>query len=309
MKVLLTGGHGFVGRALGSALVAQKFPVTSAVRDGKPARGEIAIGNIGRDTDWSAALAGVACIVHLAARVHVMCDPADDPLAAFRAVNVDGTRRLAEQAAAAGVPRLIFVSSVKVNGERSAPGSPLSAADTPASADPYGLSKWEAEQALREIAARTGLATVIVRPPLIYGAGMTGNLARLAGLVRRGVPLPLGAVDNLRSFVGLENLIDLLVRCVRHPRAAGQTFMVSDGEDLSTPALIHQLAAAMGRRARLFPVPVQWLRAGARLVGRADEIERLIDSLQVDIRHTCETLDWRPPVSVADGLRRALSGW
>jgi nucleoside-diphosphate-sugar epimerase len=251
---------------------------------------------------------GVDVVIHLAARVHVMHDRSQDPLAAFMAVNAEGTRQLAEQAAAAGASRFIFVSSATVNGEQTRPGSPYTVADAPSPKDPYGESKWEAEKMLHEVASRTGLEIVIVRPPLVYGRDVKANFARLIGLVRRGVPLPLGAVDNRRSLVGLNNLVDLLVRCVHHPRAAGQTFLVSDGDDLSTPSLIRELGTAMGCPAKLFPVPVSILRLGGRLLGRTDEIGRLIESLQMDIRHTCETLEWRPPFSVQSELLRAVSG-
>lgn len=263
--------------------------------------------DISAATDWSGAFAGVAVVVHLAARVHVMWDVVEDPLTAFREVNVAGTRRLAEQAVALGARRMVFVSSVKVNGENTPPGAVFSWNDIPAPQDPYGLSKWEAEQAMWKVAKRTGLEVVVVRPPLVYGPGVKGNFARLLQGVRRGVPLPFGLVENRRSLVGLDNLVDLLIRCVGHPQAAGQTFLVSDGKDLSTPELIRSMARVVGRPARLVPFPPGMMLAAARLLGRAAEVERLIGSLQVDIGHTCQTLDWTPPVSVDDGLARAVT--
>lgn len=266
------------------------------------------VGDIGPATDWTTVLNGVDCVVHLAARAHVMDDSAPEPLAAYREVNVAGTRRLAEQAAAAGVRRLVMVSSIKVNGERTAPGAPFLFSDPPAPEDAYGLSKWEAEQALWLVAAETGLEVVVVRPPLVYGPGARGNFQRLLRWVARGLPLPLGAVENRRSLVALDNLVDLLRVCIDHPAATGQTFLVSDGEDLSTPELIRRLAAAMGRKPRLLPVPPALLRLGGWLLGRSGEVARLLGSLQVDIAHTREILGWTPPISVQEGLRRTVEG-
>lgn len=309
--VAVTGAAGFVGGALAATLIGAGRavrPLLRVAREGHTAGGRsvVAVGDIGPATDWSAALAGVDCVVHCAARVHVMKEAAADPLAAFRAVNTGGTRRLAEQAAAAGVRRLVFVSSIKVNGERTAPEASFLFSDPPAPEDAYGLSKWEAEQALWQVAAFTGLEVVVVRPPLVYGPGVGANFFRLLRLVERGWPLPLGAVDNRRSQVALDNLVDLLATCIDHPAAAGQTFLVSDGEDLSIPELIRRLARTMGRPDRLWPVPVPLLRLGGRLLGHSAEVARLVGSLQVDIEHTCRTLGWRPPITVDEGLRRAV---
>jgi nucleoside-diphosphate-sugar epimerase len=234
-----------------------------------------------------------------------MRELAGDPLAAFRAVNVAGTRRLAEQAAAMGVRRLVYVSSIKVNGEATKPGRPFSAAEAPAPLDAYGVSKWEAEQALWEVSRQTGLEVVVVRPPLVYGPMAKGNFARLLQCVRRGIPLPLGAVDNRRSLVGIDNLVDFLIRGAEHPAASGQTFLVSDGNDLSTPGLIRLMGRATGRPARLFNFPPGLLRTGARFAGLGAEFGRLIGFLQVDIAHSRRVLDWHPPVSVEEGLVRA----
>jgi nucleoside-diphosphate-sugar epimerase len=231
-----------------------------------------------------------------------------DAVAAYEVVNVEGSRRLAEQAAAAGVQRLVYLSSIKVNGEQTALGAPFLRSDTPAPQDAYGVSKSEAEQALWEISAKTGLEIVVVRPPLVYGPGVKGNLARLLKLVRLGLPLPLGAVQNMRSLIGRDNLVDLLIRCVDHPEAAGQTFLVSDGEDLSTPDLIRHMATAMGRSARLFPVPVSLLRLAGGALGKRAEIDRLVGSSQIDSSHTRQVLSWAPPVSVQEGIRRMVQG-
>ncbi len=233
-----------------------------------------------------------------------MRETASDALQAYRVVNVAGTRNLAEQAAALGVKRLVYLSSIKVNGERTEGESRFARNDEPLPEDPYGISKWEAEQALWDVSARTGLEVVVVRPPLVYGPGVKGNFWRLLRLVASGVPLPLGAVCNRRSLVGLDNLVDLLTRCVDHPAAAGQTFLVSDNHDLSTPALICRLARALGKSPRLLPVPPSMLRLAGSITGKAAEVERLIGSLQVDITHTREVLNWIPPMSVDEGLRK-----
>lgn len=301
-----------MGRSVCESLAGAGRQVRAVVR--KPGRleeigagcVETAVGEIGPETKWDDALAGVDSVVHLAARVHVMDDKAVDPLAEFRQVNTAGTLHLAKQAARAGVRRLVYLSSVKVNGEATEPGRKFTAADPPAPLDPYGISKMEAEQGLAAVAAETGLEVVVIRPPLVYGPGVRANFARLVALVGRGVPLPLALVDNRRSMVALGNLVDLIITCLDHPAAAGQTFLVADGEDLSTPELIRRLARAMGRPARLWPLPISLLRLGGGLLGRSGEVERLVGSLQVDIGHTCRTLGWRPPLSVDEGLRRAV---
>jgi nucleoside-diphosphate-sugar epimerase len=266
----------------------------------------VAVGDIGAETDWSAALAGVDCVIHCAARAHVLKERAVNPLAAFRVVNVVGTRKLAEKAATMGVRRLIFLSSIGVLGVNTNGREPFSIADSPAPRENYGISKWEAEETLWQVAAQTDLEVVVIRPPLVYGPGVRANFLRLLQLVKCGLPLPLGAVDNLRSLVSLDNLVDLLIRCVDHPSAAGHTFLVSDDHDISTPELIFNLADLMGRKARLLPVPPRMLRLGGRLLGRLPEIERLIGSLQVNILHTRERLNWTPPMSVEEGLYRTV---
>jgi nucleoside-diphosphate-sugar epimerase len=308
--VLVTGATGLVGRAVTERLLLDQRAVRMAVR--RPAAALrmaeiLQIGDIGPETDWVSALKNVDCVVHCAARAHVFRDPHPNPLAAYREVNVQGTLRLAEQASECGVRRFVFVSSVKVNGERTQPNFPFIFSDPVAPEDAYGRSKWEAEQVLNDVGARTGLEVVIVRPPLVYGPRARGNFSRLLELVKRGMPLPLAAVNNRRSMVALDNLVDLLIRCIDHPAATGQTFMVSDGEDLSTPDLIRRQAGVMGRPARLIPVPVRFLRIAGRLTGKSTEVERLVGSLQVDISHTRNLLDWTPPVSVDEGLRRAVN--
>ena len=306
-RVLITGGHGFVGHALFERLHAEgRDPLKVSRQVLRP--GELAVGEIGLTTDWSKAFFNCAVVVHLAARVHVMNDTEADPLAAFRAVNVDGTLNLARQAAAAGVKRFVFISSVKVNGEFTSPGRAFTEADAPNPQDAYGLSKHEAEEGLRQIASDTGMEVVIIRPPLVYGPGVKANFASLTRAVQRGWPLPLGAVHNQRSFVGIDNLVDFIITCLEHPAAANETFMVSDGEDLSTPDLTRRMAHAMNRPARLLPVPVWALKAGALLLGKGDAVQRLCGNLQVDISKSRELLGWKPRVSVDEGLRRAVGG-
>jgi UDP-glucose 4-epimerase len=303
---LVTGATGFVGTNLAARLVeAGRFFVRAAVRresDELPTDVErTVVGDLTPVTVWQPALAGAAAVVHLAARVHVMRDSAADPLAEFRRVNVAVTLNLARQAAAWGVKRFVFLSSVKVNGES---GSVIyRETDLPAPKDAYGISKYEAERGLREIATETGMDVVIIRPPLVYGPGVKANFLALMRVVARGIPLPLGAIDNRRSLVALDNLLDLIVTCIDHPAAANQTFLVSDGEDLSTTELIRRLARAMDRPARLIPVPTTVLMAGATLLGKREVATRLCGSLQVDITKARELLGWLPPITMDEGLR------
>ncbi len=264
----------------------------------------IAVGEVGPDTDWSFALRGVDEVVHLVARTHVL--RGDNLLPLYRSTNVDGTRRLVQQAAAAGVRRVVFLSSIKVNGERTF-DRPFRVGDTPAPEDAYGVSKREAEVTLATVAAASNIETVVVRSPLVYGPGCKGNFPRLMGLVARGLPLLLGSVRNRRSMVAVDNLADLLVRCADAPEASGRTFLVSDGESLSTPQLIKSIAAAMGRPARLLPAPPWALRILGRLTGRTGEVERLCGSLEVDDRETRELLHWWPPVSSHDAIRATVN--
>lgn len=261
------------------------------------------VGEIGSYTDWTRALDGVEVVVHCAARVHVMRERAVNPMPLYRSVNVDGTRRLAAQAARHGVKRLVYLSSVKAAGERSAPGRPLKVSDPAAPEDAYGISKREAELALLEVGAATGLETVIIRPPLVYGPGVKGNFLRLMGAIARGWPLPLGAFDNRRSMVSLANLTDFISLCVESPSADGRTFFVSDGEDLSTTSLARRMGVALDRPARLLPVPGAVLSILGQVTGKAAEIERLVGSLQVDLADSRELLGWSPPQTVDQGLR------
>lgn len=304
-RVLVTGANGFVGRAACLRLRADGLAVVAAIRQPDGSIGAVPVGDIDGDTDWTSALADVHSVLHLAARVHVMNERSADPLAEFRRVNVQGTLRLAQQAVQAGVKRLVYVSSVKVNGEQTEPGRPFTATNVPAPVDPYGISKFEAEQGLRALAQATGLELVIVRPPLVYGPGVGGNFARMVRWLRRGVPLPLGlATANRRSLVALDNLVDLLATCLVHPAAAGETFLVSDGEDLSTTELIRRLATALDLRARLLPVPPVILQAAASALGRVELAQRLLGSLQVDTAATQRVLQWEPVLTVDEALRQ-----
>lgn len=304
--ILVTGASGFVGSALLRRLAADGPDVRAVYRSARtqPPAGvqQVLVGDLGPELDWRAALESVVVVVHAAARVHVMRDTAADPLDEFRRTNVAGTLNLARQAAAAGVRRFVFISSVKVHGESTLPGHPFSERDAPAPQDAYGQSKLEAEQGLLSMAQATGMELVIVRPPLVYGPGVRANFQSLMRAVAKGLPLPLAALDNRRSLVGLDNLVDLIVTCVDHPAAANQTFLVSDGEDLSTPGLIRGLAQAMGRSPRLFRLPLWMLWIPATLLGRRATLERVCGSLQVDISKARTTLGWRPPVSVREGL-------
>lgn len=309
--VVVTGATGFVGRALVAGLLREGVPVRAALRaDGPPARAlppEVerhVVGDLAADADWGGVLAGADGVIHLAARVHVMHDTAADPLAAFRAANVDGSERLARAAARAGVRRLVFASSIKVLGESTPRGRPFDEDAPPRPVDPYGVSKLEAELRLRAVAGTTALEVAILRPVLMYGPGVKGNLQRLAGWIRRGVPLPFASVDNRRSLLGVENFADALIRALSHPAAAGATFLVADGEDLSTPELVRRLAHAIGRPARLVPVPPAVLRALGAALGRRDEVARLLGSLQVDASRLRRELGWRPPVPLDAGLAR-----
>ena len=296
MTILITGATGFVGSALCHAL---------DLADYKMRRSNQRLS----ESDWAQSFVGVNTVVHLAARVHIMRDSAADPLAEFREVNVIGTLNLARQAAAAGVKRFVFLSSIKVNGEHTDIGSPFNAEQTPAPQDAYGISKHEAELGLHVIAAETGMQVVIIRPPLIYGAGVKANFASLLRAVRRGVPLPLGlATHNRRSFVAIDNLLSLIITCVHHPNAANQTFLVSDNEDVSTADLLLRMAVALGVPSRLIPVPLCVLNAGAKLLGKADVAQRLLGNLQVDITKNKTLLGWQPPFTLQQGLKLTVNG-
>jgi nucleoside-diphosphate-sugar epimerase len=311
-KVLVTGANGFVGRSLCGALVGRS-EVRGALRNPAechaPEGVQCIAGDLSAKFDWTSALIGINAIVHCAARVHVMNEESTDPLAEFRAVNVAGTLSLARQAAEAGVRRFIFISSIKVNGEWTSPSCAFTPDQIPAPVDPYGISKMEAEQRLIDLAAETEMDVVIIRPPLVYGPGVKANFLAMMRLLARGVPLPLGAIHNRRSLVGIDNLVNLILTCIDNPAAANQVFLVSDGEDLSTTELLVRMGRALGKPTRLIPMPERLLTLGASMLGKPDIAQRLCGSLQVDITKTRGLLGWQPPVSVDEGLRRTAAHW
>ncbi|MEQ8194754.1 MAG: SDR family oxidoreductase [Rhodospirillales bacterium] len=310
-RVLITGGAGFIGAHLAPALLKAGHGVRIAKRTppvGRDERGieSVAVGTIDGETDWSWALEGIDLVVHLAGRAHVMHETEPDARAAYFRTNVEGTRRLAEMAAAKGIARLVFLSSIKVNGERTA-GAPFTETDTPAPEDDYGQTKWRAERTLSEIAVRTGLQTVILRPPLVYGPGVKGNFLTLLKACAKGLPLPLGAIHNRRSFVYVGNLVDAVITCLFHDNAAGQTFLIRDGNDVSTPALIRLASDSLDVRPRLIPIPPGLLRLTGALTGRGGAVSRLTDSLVVDDAEIRSVLGWMPPYSMVEGLNKTAA--
>ena len=312
-RILITGASGFLGSALVDTLLTNHrvFQLIAIYRKHQPTSRALQMvykSDFASDTDYKDALQAISVVIHCTARVHVMHDQSADPLAEFRAVNVEGTLNLGRQAAAAGVKRFVFISSIKVNGEGTKPGQIYKESDHSDPNDPYGISKFEAEQGLRQIAADTGMQVVIIRPPLVYGPGVKANFAALMNAVERGWPLPLGAIHNQRSLVALDNLVDFIITCINHPNAANQTFLVSDGHDLSTSELIRTMAKAAGVPARLIPVPVPMLQLVGRLLGKGDAVQRLCGNLQVDISKARNLLNWSPPISVEEGIRRAMMG-
>lgn len=309
-SVLITGATGFVGSAVLGAFHELGWSVVAPVRSTDcelpiNIRQPVIYG-IDADTDWSECLFDVDYVVHCAARVHVVSDRSSDPLAEFRKVNLDGTLALARQAAEAGVRRFIYISSVKVNGELTRDGAAFRYDDPPNPKDAYGLSKAEAEAALKVLSVETGMELVVIRPPLVYGPGVKGNFARLISLAASGIPLPLGAINNARSLVALDNLVDLIVLCVSHPNAAGEVFLVSDGESISTSSLLREVAEAMGKRCWLIPFPEILFRTMIGLFGKKAIVNRLFDSLEVDICHTRDVLGWSPRLTLQEGLSRAV---
>lgn len=309
-RILVTGANGFVGQALCNGLIEHGYTVRGVVRSENamlpPGTEKTVVGSINKDTDWSGALQGIDCVVHLAARVHVMHEASPDPLSEFRQVNVEGTEKLARAAALAGVKRLVYVSSIKVNGEATFE-KPFSESDLPDPQDPYGISKWEAEQVLHHISKETGLEIVIVRPPLVYGPGVGGNFIRMLGWIKKGIPLPLGSADNRRSMIYVANLADALMLCSAHADAANETFLVSDSESISTPELIRRLSEKMGLKARILPFPLFLLRLLGRLIGKSAEIERLTGSLEIDSSRIRTRLGWNPPHSMLEGMENTVA--
>ncbi len=312
--IFVTGANGFVGCSLCAALVNSGQTVVAAARHSSPERvpgitNFLVINTLDSNTDWQNGLHGCDTVIHLAARVHVMNDPVADPLTEFFKVNVDGTLNLARQAAATGVRRFIFISSIKVNGESTVLGQPFSPDDVPEPQDPYSISKYEAEQGLRRLAAETQMEVVIIRPPLVYGPGVKANFQNMMRWLKRGLPLPLGAIHNKRSLLALDNLVDLISICIDHKDAANQTFLASDGEDLSTTELLRRMAHMLGKTVLLIPVPPLFLEAGFSFLGKNNMAQRLCASLQADISKTQTLLGWTPPISVDEGLLRTAQGF
>lgn len=317
MKILVTGATGFVGRALCNHLSLRGHVCIPALRRGSGLPQECVVGDLAADTDWRAALAfrsssqeigaTVETVVHLAARVHVMNDTAKDPLALYRTTNTDATLNLARQAAQAGVQRFVFVSTIKVNGEGSV--KPYREVDTPAPEDPYAISKWEAEQGLWKIARETGMEIVVLRPPLIYGPDVKANFLRLMQAIERGWPLPFGAIHNRRSLLYLENFTHAIRLCIEHPAAAGRTFLLDDGEAISTPDLCRAVAKVLHRRAHVWPVPVGLLKLAGWLSGKSAAVARLTSSLYVDSQAIRTRLGWVPPYTMSEGLTQTVAAF
>jgi len=308
MIIFVTGLTGFVGKVLAKELVIRSGYTVRGVTRGRisqfPVNVKLSqVNDIADNIDWRLNLHKVTTVVHLAARVHIMNDLAIDPLAMFRKINVYGTLNLARQAAECGVQRFIFLSSVKVNGEFTS-HKRFREEDTPNPQDPYAISKYEAEQGLLEISQKTGMEVVIIRPPLVYGPGVKANFLKMMRWVYRGIPLPLGAINNQRSLIALENLVDLIMLCIEHPAAANQIFLAADGEDVSAPELLTKLAFFLERSARLIPVPQKVLEATLNLLGKKDLAIRLCGSLQIDIIKARNLLGWNPPISLDEGLEK-----
>ena len=310
-KILVTGALGFIGQSLCKTLSKSGKSVRGIVRSQNafsknPDIEYVSVGDIVHKKDWKNILVDIDCIIHCAGRAHIMSETKSDTLKIYRSVNVDVTKRLAEEAAAAGVRRLIFLSSIGVLGLDTNNRKSFLQSDEINPIENYAISKYEAEQALLQISDKTGIETIIIRSPLVYGPSARGNLARLIKLVSSNIPLPFSRINNKRSMIGIDNLIDLLIHCINHPKAIGKTFLASDDEDLSTPALIELIASSFERKAYLFPVPLFLLKFLGLVFGKQKEINRLTGSLRIDNSYTKETLNWKPPISVEEGIRRMI---
>jgi len=305
-SILVTGSTGFVGQRLCEVVAEDGWSVCRAVRYVSGMKNEVVVGELGEKTDWSEALKNIDVVIHLAARVHIMNDSVKDPLAEFRRVNTEGAIHLAKKAADASVKRFIFISSVKVNGELTSADHRFKPDDNYIPTDPYGLSKYEAEQGLLGIAKNTGMEVVIIRPPLIYGPGVKANFSSMMKWINRSVPLPFGAVHNQRSLVALDNLVNFIIHCIEHPKAANEVFLISDGEDVSTTMLLCKVAKAFGKKPRLIPVPVWLMTLAAKLIGKGDVANRLFGSLQIDRSKARELLGWTPVVTMDEQLKKTV---
>jgi len=310
-SILVTGASGFIGRALCAELVNAGHKVVGAVRSEPSERitgvNYITVGDINSETQWTSYLDDVDVIIHLAARVHQLNENTNDLIKKYRKVNVEGTLHLANSALNANVRRFIFLSSIKANGEKTVKGMHFSAQSTPEPCDPYGISKYEAEVSLKALTSDTNLDIVILRPPLVYGPKVGGNFIRLLGIISKGMPLPFGAVNNKRSMIFLYNLTDVIRVCIDHPKAAGKVLLVSDKEDLSTAELITKIASIMKKNILLLSIPIVFMHKLATLLGKKQEIERLCESLSLDIDETTQLLDWVPPISMDEGLTQTIA--
>ena len=309
MKILLTGATGFIGSVLLNYVVKAQHQVVAVSRKlNNPdlSSDQVFIDSIGVMTDWCSSLLACDVVIHCAARAHIMSDEASDPLAAYREVNTAGTLNLAKQAADAGVKRFIFISSIKVNGESTTNSPKFLETDQLVPDDPYGLSKYEAEAGLRDIAQETDMEVVIIRPPLVYGSGVRANFLNLIKLAATKYPLPFGLIANQRSMIYVNNLADFIVKCIDHPNAANQIFLVSDGRDLSLRELLILLRKAMGRSARLLPVPEYMFRFAGVVTGKRELVDRLTGSLQVDSNKAQKLLNWRAPYTVEEGIQTTV---
>ena len=307
--VLLTGATGFVGQWLMKSHASMPWRCAVRALPESSSPEFFSVGNIDSHTDWTSVLNDIRVVVHMAARAHIMHDNCADPLAEYRQVNTEGTLNLARQAAAAGVKRFIFVSSIKVNGETTSGLQPFTESLTCEVQDPYGISKKEAEDGLRIIAAETGMEVVIIRPPLVYGAGVKANFLNLMKLADTSIPLPFGAINNKRSMVYVGNLVDFIIKCIDHPSAANQTFLVCDGEDLSLRSLVMMMRTSLGRPARLVPVPAVLFRIAGRIAGKPEVVDRLVGDLQTDSSKARKLLNWVPPFTVQQGINAAIASY
>jgi UDP-glucose 4-epimerase len=310
MKILVTGATGFIGNKLCQALSMGGDAVVAVSRRQVAIDTNITVINkvLSKDTDWQDDLKDVDVVIHLAGRAHVMNDVSENPYQAYADINIDATKQLAEQAALFGVKRFIYLSSIKVNGERTKDVA-FSETDSPQPEDDYGITKCEAEKVLNNIAIQTGMDVVIIRPPLVYGAGVKANFKSLIKLAQLNIPLPFGAIDNKRSLVFIENLIDFILLCTHHPNAASQTFLISDDDDVSTTRLIQYIKESSGKRPLLIPVPQSWLRFVFQLIGKSFLLDRLLGNLQVDITKAKTLLNWKPPFTLEQGINKTIEAY
>jgi nucleoside-diphosphate-sugar epimerase len=303
MKILLTGANGFIGSALHQNLISHGYDVVPTIRNNPTSFDQVVVGDINDATFWGNALSGCDMVIHAAGRAHIMSEKVKNPLNEYQKINTFGTLNLARQAVKAGIKRFIFISSIKVNGEFTMPPSIFNSDDLPSPADPYGESKMEAEISLNKLSIESGMEVVIIRPPLVYGVGVKGNFLDMIHFVKRGVPLPLKAISqNKRSIVGVDNFIDLIRICLQKPEAANKTFLISDGKDLSTREIFEKLNFAFNRPQNLFYCPVALIKLLGIISGNKKKVDRLLGSMQVDMKRTCEILDWVPPFTTEEGF-------